>query len=127
MNISQANLYEVLDAFCVSATVGVKNTGKVVFAINSEMHIENGYIDVSIRVQGLHIRETTNSLYAIMRIGDLGIIGIAKSAEFKSVCLFDFSHPVADAYYMTLDWNALLQHLSEDNWHSEFVVEYIEC
>jgi hypothetical protein len=122
MNISQANLYEVLDAFCIDAKVG-----KGVFKITKDVHIDNGYIDVSIRFHGLHIRETVNGLYAIMRVGDLGIIAISKSAELKSVCIFDFKHPTADAYHQTEDWNALLNHLSEDEWRSEFVIEYIVC
>ena len=122
MNISQANLYEVLDAFAIDATVG-----NGVFTIHKDIHIDNGVIDVNLRVEGLHIRETNTGLYALMKIGDLGIVAISRAAEFSKVCLIDFSHPIAASYFALRDFDALLNHLSEEAWRPDFVIENIEC
>jgi hypothetical protein len=122
MNISQANLYEVLDAFQINAKVGGK-----VFEVKSPIHIDNGVVDVELRVEGLSIYETNTGLYAIMKIGDLGIVAIAKNAKFEKICLFDFAHGTAQHYLKSKDWEMLLTHLSESKWKPEFGIEVIEC
>ena len=122
MNISQANLYEVLEAFQINARVGGG-----VFEVKSPIHIDNDFIDVSIRVEGLSVIETTTGLYAIMKIGDLGIVAVSKEAKFDKVCLFDFAHEASAGYLKSKDWNSLLTHLGENKWMPEFGIEVIRC
>lgn len=122
MNISQANLYEVLDAFQINARVGGG-----VFDIKSPIHIDNDFIDVEIRIEGLSVIETAKSLYAIMKIGDLGIVAASREAKLYKVCLFDASHETAQGYLKSKDWNSLLTHLGEHKWLPEFGIEVIEC
>lgn len=122
MNNSQANLYEVLDAFGVDC-----KAGKGVFDILTPSHLQNGVLDIQLKIKGLYLRETEKSLYAIMSIGDLGIIAKARDAALRSFCLLDFTHPIAEFYLSTKDFNALLQHLENDKWKSEFVLEVVVC
>lgn len=123
MNISQANLYEILDAFQINAKVGKGG----VFKILTPIIINNDFITAEVRIQGLHIFEMLKTLYAIMHIGDLGIIAHADDGILKKICLIDFNEADAKSYFDSKDFNALLTHLVENKWKTDFVIEVIDC
>lgn len=123
MNISQANLYEILDAFQINAKVGKGG----VFKILNPIIIQNDYIDAEIRIQGLYIFESDRNMYAVMQIGDLGIIAHAGEGALKKICLIDFTARFAKSYLDSKDFDALLTHLVEGKWESDFVIETIAC
>lgn len=123
MNISQANLYEILDAFQISAKVG---TGGV-FKILTPIIINTDWISAEVRIQGLYIFESDKNMYAIMQIGDLGIIAHASDGVLKKICLIDFAAADAKSYLDSKDFDALLTHLVENKWNTDFVVETIAC
>lgn len=123
MNISQANLYEILDAFQINAKVGKGG----VFKILTPIIINNDYIDAEIRIQGVYIFESDKNMYAIMKIGDLGIIAHASDGVLKKIVLIDFSEYVPKSYLDSKDFDALLNHLVEGQWKSDFVIEVITC
>jgi len=123
MNVSQANLYEVLDAFKINAKVGKGG----VFKILTPIIINNDYVKAEVRIMGLHIYESDLNMYVIMHIGDLGIIAHAGNGCLKKICLIDFSDPIAREYFDSKDFDALLTHLVEGKWKSDFVIETIAC
>jgi hypothetical protein len=123
MNISQANLYEILDAFQINAKVG---TGGV-FKILTPIIINNDFISAEVRIQGLYIFESDKNMYAVMHISDLGIIAHASDGVLKKICLIDFADPTAKGYFDSKDFDALLTHLVENKWETDFVVETIAC
>lgn len=120
MNVSQSNLYEILDAFAIKVKVG-----EGVFEIKDRLEIDNGVIHAKLKIEPLHIHESTNSMYMLMRIGDLGIVAKARKSAIASVCLFDISHPVPEFYVAGGDWTALLTHMSKDDWKNAWIAEYI--
>jgi len=122
MNVSQSNLYEVLDAFQISAYVG-----EGVFEIKDKVKIDNGYIQADLKIEGLYIHETMNSLYAIMRIGNLGIICKAGGAQLRRVTLLDLAMAPADGYVEIEDYVGLLTALDFDQWKSKYVVGDYKC
>ena len=117
MNVSQSNLYEVLDAFQISAYVG-----EGCFEIKDKVKIDNGYIKAELTIKGLYIHETKNSLYAIMRIGDLGIIVKSGGAALRRVTLLDLSEAIAEGYVEIEDYVGLLTALDYDQWKTNYVV-----
>jgi len=123
MNISQANLYEILDAFQINAKVGKGG----VFKILNPIIINNEFITAEVRIQGLYIFESDLNMYAIMQIGDLGIIAHASDGALKKICLIDFAAHVTKSYLDSKDFDALLTHLVEGKWKSDFVIEVIAC
>lgn len=123
MNISQANLYEILDAFQINAKVG---TGGV-FKILTPIIINTDWISAEVRIQGIYIWESDKNMYAIMQIGDLGIISHASDGTLKKICLIDFAAADAKSYLDSKDFDALLTHLVEGKWESDFVIEVIAC
>ncbi len=122
MNLSQSNLYEILDALQVDAVVGEN-----IFNIKQTIRVDNGYIDAHLKIEGLHIKETATSLYAILAIGDLGIVMKAKKAVLSRITLIDFKDSVAGNYRKCGDYTALLTHLDQCKWKSGFVLESVEC
>jgi len=123
MNESQANLYEILDAFQINAKVGEGG----VFKILTPIRINNDFISAEVRIQGLHIFESDKNMYAVMHIGDLGLIAHAGECVLKKICLIDFADPTAKGYFDSKDFDALLTHLVEGKWKSDFVIETIVC
>jgi len=123
MNISQANLYEILDAFQINAKVG---TGGV-FKILTPIIINNDFIKAEVRIQGLYLFESDLNMYAVMQIGDLGIIAHAGDGALKKICLIDFAAADAKSYLDSKDFDALLTHLVEGKWKSDFVIETLAC
>lgn len=121
MNISQANLYEILDAFQINAKVG-KNG---VFKILNPLIIKTDFVKAEVRIQGLYIFESDLMMYAVMHIGDLGIIGHASNGSLRKICLIDFSNTTAKGYFDSEDFDALLTHLTQDKWESDFVIDTI--
>lgn len=127
MNISQANLYEIIDAFSIRV-----RAGEGVFEIKERIEISNDEIYAQLDIEGLHLLETPDApgplcMYAIMRIGDLGIIAIANNGRLDRICLFDAAHPIPQFYLNGKDFPALLTHMQKDNWKSTFIAEIIEC
>ncbi len=123
MNVSQANLYEILDAFQISAKVGKGG----VFKIMTPIIINNDFIKAEVRIQGLHIFESDKQMYAVMHIGDLGIIAHANDGALMKICLIDFAEADAKSYFDSKDFDALLTHLVENKWQTDFVIEYFSC
>ncbi len=123
MNISQANLYEILDAFQINAKVGKGG----VFKILTPIIINNDFISAEVRIEGIYIWESDKNMYAIMQIGDLGIISHASDGALKKICLIDFAAADAKSYLDSKDFDALLTHLVEGKWESDFVIEVIAC
>jgi len=121
VNISQANLYEILDAFEINAKVG-KNG---VFKILNPLIIKTDFVKAEVRIQGLYIFESDMMMYAVMHISDLGIIAHASNGSLKKICLIDFSNPTAKGYFDSKDFDALLTHLTQDKWESDFVIDTI--
>ncbi len=121
MNISQANLYEILDAFEINAKVGENG----VFKILNPLIIKTDFVKAEVRIQGLYIFESDMMMYAVMHISDLGIIAHASNGSLKKICLIDFSNPTAKGYFDSKDFDALLTHLTQDKWESDFVIDTI--
>lgn len=122
MNKSQANLYEILDAFGIAAKVG-----KDTFDIPKSLPFNNGIIDVNLKIEGLYIYECLGTtMYALMRIGDLGILAKAKDCAFAKVMLLNLADPVAKFYIDSEDYPALMNHMNQDKWKSDFIVESFE-
>lgn len=117
MNVSQANLYEILDAFQIHAMVG-----EGVFDIKNGIKLNNGTVKANVNVTGLHLKETETSMYAVMSIGDLIIIAKAKNGSMDRVTLVDARYPVVDGYLGIKDYTALLIHLSHEQWKCDFVI-----
>jgi len=121
VNISQANLYEILDAFEINAKVGENG----VFKILNPLIIKTDFVKAEVRIQGLYIFESDMMMYAVMHISDLGIIAHASNGSLKKICLIDFSNPTAKGYFDSKDFDALLTHLTQDKWESDFVIDTI--
>jgi hypothetical protein len=122
MNVSQSNLYEILDALQVSAYVG-----EGCFEIKEKLRVDNGYIEADIKITGLYIHETQNSMYAIMRIGDLGLVIKSGGAQLRRVTLLDLTIAPVDGYIEIEDYVGLLTSLDHDQWKSTFVVGDYKC
>lgn len=121
MNISQSNLFEVLDAFQVSARVG-----KGMFTILDPVFVDNGHIKAALELDGIYIYENDHSMYCLLKMGELGIICKSKYAKLIRVVLLDFTHEIPKMYLDVKDYTALLTHLTEDKWLSDFVLGDID-
>ena len=122
MNVSQQNLYEIIDALGVRV-----NVGQGVFEINQRLEIENDKIYAQVDIEGVYMHETARSMWALMKIGDLGIVAKASNGDLVSFCFFDLSHEVPASYMQTKDYKALLTHMGNDNWKNDWIARVVKC
>lgn len=122
MNNSQMNLYEIIDALGVSVKVG-----EGVFEIADRLTIENDRIYAQVDIDGVYLHETARSMWALMKIEDLGIVAKATDGSLVSFCFFDLSHDTPAGYMAVKDYKALLTHMGNDNWKNEFIARVVKC
>ncbi len=122
MSLSSSNLYAILDAFQVDALVGL-NT----FEITTSMTIHNDKAQMQLNAKGLYLHETSISMYAIMAIGELGLVAKSSHGVLRRVVLLDLRDDTVKGYLQSKDFKALLTDLVESKWESEFVVVDVEC
>ena len=121
---AQENLYAILDAIGLSATVG-----EGTLEMDGKIQIDNGEAKFSMRVTQLMrgILEIDNNLWVAVKAGDLGMVFKARDGALKLVILFDTKHKDCQSYIKSGDFRALLTHVTIERESTDWVVDYIPC
>lgn len=105
MNVSQANLYEILDCLQINAIVGESG-----ITVKNKIQIVNKNMTVEAKLIGVFIFETKTSMWVLVRLGDLGMLIKANSAILRTITLVDLADDTVTEYMKSKDYKAFLTH-----------------
>lgn len=121
---SQLNLYSILDAIGLPATVG---DGKL--EMEGTVEVNNGDISFDVHVINLleGIVEINKSMWVLVMMEDLGCIYRASRGQLKSITLINLADTECDLYIKAKDMSGLLSAITISKVKPSWVIDKIEC
>lgn len=121
---SQLNLYAILDAIGLSATVG---DGKL--ELEGTVEVNNGDISFDVHVTSLleGIVEVNKSMWVLVKMEDLGCIYRASRGMLQNITLIDLANTECQGYIKSKDMPALLSAMTIPKIKPEWVLDKIKC
>lgn len=121
---SQLNLYSILDAIGLPATVGdgqLQMDGTVV--------VNNGYISFDVHVTSLldGIVEVNKSMWVLVKMEDLGCVYRASRGSLQNITLIDLTNKDCQLYMKSKDMSALLTAMTMPKVKPDWVLDKIKC